>query len=157
GAAVLAIGLLRGAGLTGALLPAVAVLVVACPCALGLATPTAILVASGAAARRGILVRSAETFERAEALRVVILDKTGTLTECRPQVEQFRARGGAGELTVLPIVAGCEARSEHPLGRALRTFAEACGAPARAPSEFCAVAGHGIVATVDGERVVIGN
>jgi Cu+-exporting ATPase len=155
--AVLAIGILRGAGLAGAILPAVAVLVVACPCALGLATPTAILVVSGAAARRGILVRSAETFERAARLRVVVLDKTGTITEGRPQVERFRALGDADELGVLAVVAGCEARSEHPLAKALRTFAESSGAPPKTPSMFKAVAGHGIIATVDDESVVIGN
>jgi len=86
-----------------------------------------------------------------------VLDKTGTITEGRPQVERFRVLGDADELAVLAIVAGCEARSEHPLARALRTFAESSGAPPKQPTEFRAVAGHGIVATVDGQRVVIGN
>jgi Cu+-exporting ATPase len=114
-------------------------------------------VASGAAARRGILVRNAETFERAEKLRVIVLDKTGTITEGRPQVETFRALGGADELGVLALVAGCEAKSEHPLGRALRSFAESSGAVPRNPSDFRAVAGQGLLATVDGQPVVIGN
>jgi Cu+-exporting ATPase len=156
-ALVFGIFLLRGAGVAGAAVPAVAVLVVACPCALGLATPTAILVGTGTAARRGILIRAAETLERAESLKVVILDKTGTVTEGRPQVTSFVPAAGADPLTVLPIVAGCEALSEHPLAKTLRAYAEACGVAPRTPSRFRAVAGHGIVAEVDGQAVVVGN
>jgi Cu+-exporting ATPase len=156
-ALVLLVYLARGAGLAGALLPAVAVLVVACPCALGLATPTAMMVSSGAAARAGVLVRSADTFERAAELDALVLDKTGTLTEGRPQVLAFRPLHDADPLTILPIVAGCEARSEHPLGQALRAYALACGARPQAPEDFRAVAGHGVVATIDGQRVLIGN
>ncbi|HJZ86732.1 MAG TPA: heavy metal translocating P-type ATPase [Polyangia bacterium] len=155
--AVTVIFLLRGANLVGALLPAVAVLVVACPCALGLATPTAMLVATGAAARRGILIANLETIERAERVRAVVLDKTGTLTEGRPQVLSFQPSPGVDPLAVLPIVAGCEARSEHPLGQALLAYAGSTGLPPHPPTRFRAVPGHGVVAEVDGEPAVIGN
>ena len=100
-------------------IPAVAVLVIACPCSLGLATPTAIMVGTGVGARRGILIKNGEALERAKAIDTVVFDKTGTLTEGRPTVnEVISAKGGAQD-DVLRMAASLEALSEHPLAQAI--------------------------------------
>jgi P-type Cu+ transporter len=142
-----------------ALIPAVTVLVIACPCALGLATPTAIMVAVGRAARSGILVRDAQTLERAHEVTMVVLDKTGTITEGRPAVVEFRPYGETStESTdeLLAAVAEVEARSEHPLGRALHAYAAPHADAALEVTNFAARSGFGVLAEVAGRRVVIG-
>src|SRR5204863_3738905 len=97
----------------------VAVLVIACPCALGLATPTAIMVGTGRGAERGILWKSSEALERAQSLRTVVFDKTGTVTEGRPEVTDIVAAGGLSAESVLLPAAAAERGSEHPLGQAI--------------------------------------
>jgi Cu+-exporting ATPase len=148
--------LLTGAGV-GALIPTVAVLVVACPCALGLATPTAIVVATGKAAELGILVRDAAALERAQQLGVLIVDKTGTLTRGKPEVLGVIAVSGT-EDDVLGLVAAAEQYSEHPLGVAVVAHAAARGTSVPKVERFESVTGGGVVATLaDGRVVVVGN
>ncbi|HEX4024069.1 MAG TPA: heavy metal translocating P-type ATPase [Steroidobacteraceae bacterium] len=147
--------------LTLAVIAAVSVLVIACPCALGLATPTALMVGTGVAARAGILIRDAEALERAHRLDIVVLDKTGTLTEGRPAVTDIVADGGVdaqGEL--LRLAAAAQSGSEHPLARAVLTAAKASartGSEQPQLGEFRSHAGMGLSARVDGRRIVIGN
>lgn len=136
---------------------AVAVLVIACPCALGLATPTAIMVASGRGARLGALVTSAEAFERLASVRRILFDKTGTLTQGRPElVEVVELEEAAADL---PLVAALEAHSEHPVARSLVSGLAARGiAASRAPvTDAAALPGRGMRGTVDGHRVVVGS
>ena len=134
----------------------VSVLVVACPCALGLATPVAILVASGNAARRGILLRRATGFELLATAREVVFDKTGTLTVGRPRVVAVRAAEGAGEDELLSAAASAESLSEHPIARGILEAAKARGIPARAADSADAIAGCGVRASVDGAEVLVG-
>src|SRR5947199_710572 len=108
--------LLLGGGLTGALTAAIAVLIIACPCALGLATPTAIMVGTGKAAELGILIRGGEALEETRRLTAIVLDKTGTLTRGKPQVISVAPSGGASVREVLRFAAAVEVGSEHPLG-----------------------------------------
>lgn len=146
--------------LTLALLNAVSVLIIACPCALGLATPTAIMVGTGRGAEQGVLVRGGETLELAHRLKTVVFDKTGTLTAGRPQVTDvvLLGEGRDGRNEVLRLAAAVEAGSEHPLGVAIRRSAEDAGlAPLPALTDFGSVAGQGVVATVEGKRVLSGN
>ena len=156
--AVLTFGgwMIAGAGVETALLNAVAVMVIACPCALGLATPTAIMVGTGAAARHGILIKDAEALEIAHRVSVVAFDKTGTLTEGRPELVAFEpAVGAPGEL--LALAAALQAGSEHPLARAVSTAAVREGVTVLPASELAAVAGRGIEATVDGRALKLGS
>jgi Cu+-exporting ATPase len=149
-----------------ALLNTVAVLIIACPCALGLATPTSIMVGTGKGAEAGVLFRNAEALERLNAVRWVVLDKTGTLTEGRPRVTDIvlaPATSGAPEHAVmdeaalLALVAAAERGSEHPLGEAIvREAVESRGLPLAAASSFAATPGGGVVATVSGHAVVVG-
>ncbi len=139
------------AGFTAAMINMVAVLVIACPCALGLATPTAIMVGTGKGAQNGILFRSSEALERAEQVRVVVLDKTGTITEGRPAVTDIM-----GDDEMLRLAASAERGSEHPLGEAIVAAAAARGVGTVQPEAFEAIAGHGIRATVLGRAVVVG-
>ena len=142
---------------TAAILNAVAVMVIACPCALGLATPTAIMVGTGAAARHGILIKDAEALERARAVTLVAFDKTGTLTEGRPEVTDLAAAPSVEPAEVLRLAAALQAPSEHPLAAAVRRRADAEGMqPARAEG-FRARAGRGVSATVEGRSLVLGN
>ncbi len=136
---------------------AVAVLVIACPCALGLATPTAIMVGTGLGAERGILIRNAEVLERTRELNVVVLDKTGTLTEGRPQVTSVIPAGVMPEATLLTIVAAAEANSDHPLSRAIVDAAVEANYTLPAATDFESLTARGVVATVDGKRVFAGN
>jgi len=147
-----------------ALLFLVSVLVIACPCALGLATPTSIMVASGKGAENGLIFRSAEALETAGKLRTVVLDKTGTLTRGQPQVTDFeRLPGGrlAAE-TLLALTAALETRSEHPLAEAIVAYAsgkqggELANEPAVAVEDFEAVAGRGVRGTAGGHQLWIG-
>ncbi|MDP9238591.1 MAG: heavy metal translocating P-type ATPase [Chloroflexota bacterium] len=136
---------------------AVAVLVVACPCALGLATPTAIMVGTGIGAERGILIKNAEVLERTRGLDVVLLDKTGTLTEGRPQVRNVVPTGRMSEAELLTLVAAAERNSEHPLSRAIVDAAEEAGLMLPEVTDFESTIASGVAATVGGRRVVVGN
>ena len=140
---------------SAALLPAVAVVVIACPCALGLATPTAIVVATGRAAEAGVLVRDAASLERLHKARVVVLDKTGTVTKGQPTLTDV-ALASMPDDDLLRLVAGAERRSEHPLGDALVAAAQARGIALPDVSDFASVTGGGVRATVEGRRVVVG-
>ena len=129
-------------------------LVIACPCALGLATPTALMVGTGAAARAGILIRDAEALERAHRIDTVVLDKTGTLTEGHPAVTEL-VPAGADEANLLRLAATAQAGSEHPLGRAV--LARASDMQLGTLADFQSHAGLGLTARVDGRRIAIGN
>ena len=147
---------IAGVGFTQALIFAVAVLVIACPCALGLATPTAIMVGTGVGAQHGILIKNAESLERAVALKTVVLDKTGTITQGKPALTDVIPLGH-DEATLLQLAASAERGSEHPLGQAIVASANERKIALSQPSDFKAIAGGGIEATVDGKRIVIGN
>ena len=135
----------------------VTVLIIACPCALGLATPTAVMVATGAGAERGILVRNGETLERAHGIDTVVFDKTGTLTEGAPAVVAVRAVGGFAEADLLALAGSLERESEHPLGRAIVGEANARALRLEQPSDFAAHPGRGATARVGQRLVAVGN
>ena len=139
-----------------AILNLVAVLVIACPCALGLATPTAIVVGMGKGAERGILIRNAEALERAYRLQTVVLDKTGTLTIGKPAVTDVVSLN-MPEDDLLRLAASAERGSEHPLGKALIEAANDRSLPLDEDSDFRALPGHGVEAQVNGSTVVLGN
>jgi Cu+-exporting ATPase len=143
--------------LTFALVSAVAVLIIACPCALGLATPLSIMVGTGKGATSGILIRSAEALETAHKLDTIILDKTGTITRGAPALTDIVAIGSWGEDDVLRLVASAERSSEHPLGAAIVAGAGARHLEVPEPAEFDSVTGQGIRAAVDGHQVLVGN
>ncbi|MEM7031029.1 MAG: heavy metal translocating P-type ATPase [Chloroflexota bacterium] len=171
-----------GGEFTPALLRLVAVLVIACPCALGLATPTAIMVGTGQGAKRGILFKNSEALEQAHKLKAVVLDKTGTITIGQPTVTDVIlapisvvsqaeaviagvpadtptaiADRSFAETDLLRLAASAERGSEHPLGEAIVNAAKNQGLSLSEPQNFTAIAGHGIVATVDGFEVALGN
>jgi Cu+-exporting ATPase len=150
--------MLSGASLVDALVPAIAVLVIACPCALGLATPTAVIVGIGEGSRAGILIRNAAALEAAHRLDLLIVDKTGTLTTGRPQVVKIIAFDGATDAQVLGVAAALEADSEHPLAHAIRE-AGATGADMKTPrvEGFEAVVGSGVRARIDGRSALLGS
>lgn len=135
----------------------VAVLIIACPCALGIATPAAITVGTGKGAENGLLIKGAEHLERVRDLEVVVFDKTGTLTRGVPEVTDLVALDKWEETELLTLAGGAEKGSEHPLGEAIVRRAEAADLALPDPSDFEAVAGHGVRATVDGRNVVLGN
>jgi Cu+-exporting ATPase len=139
-----------------ALVHAVAVLVIACPCALGLATPTAIMVGTGVGARHGILIRNAEVLERACALDTLVVDKTGTLTEGRPRVVALLPAAGTAAGDLLGLAAALEAGSAHPLARAVREHAAGAGIAVPALEDFADVPGHGVRGRVAGREVALG-
>ncbi len=142
---------------SGAMINAVAVLVIACPCALGLATPTAIMVGTTKGAENGILFKNSETLERAGRVQVVVLDKTGTITRGEPAVTDIIAAPGFTKDQILGLAASAERGSEHPLGRAMVEAAQEKGLPLVDPEQFKAVSGFGIRATVHDQAVTIGN
>ncbi|MCM8736496.1 heavy metal translocating P-type ATPase [Azospirillum sp. A1-3] len=146
-----------GGDLEAAIVTAVSVLVIACPCALGLATPTAIMVGTGVAARHGILIKDAEALERAHALTAVAFDKTGTLTEGKPRVTDLIPAEDTDGETLLRLAAALQTGSEHPLAHALRDRAKAAGMAAEAVTDFRALAGRGVSGTVAGRRLQLGN
>ena len=152
----LALGLSGRAPLSFALVNFVAVLIIACPCALGLATPTAIMVGTGRGAERGILIKGGEALEAAHKIDTVILDKTGTITRGRPQVTDVIPVNGYAERDVLRWAASAERYSEHPLGRAIVEHARASAIALDDPAGFQAVAGHGVEARVDSHDVEVG-
>ena len=134
----------------------VAVLIIACPCALGLATPTAVAVGTGRGAENGILIRSAEALETARRLTIIVLDKTGTITEGKPALTDIKAAAGFSEDDVLALAASCERGSEHPIGQAIVTAAENRSLELRSPAAFEAIPGGGVRASVDSTAVLIG-
>jgi len=142
--------------LTLAIVSMVAVLVIACPCALGLATPTALMVGSGKGAEHGILIRSGEAIQTLKDIKVVIFDKTGTITKGKPEVTDMVAVNGFNEQSLLQAAASAERGSEHPLGRAIVERAEAEGVSLVEPQEFQALRGKGVIASVNGNRVLVG-
>jgi len=143
--------------LTHALVNAVAVLIIACPCALGLATPISIMVAVGRGARSGVLVKNAEALERLAVIDTLVVDKTGTLTEGKPSLVHFEVAAGHSTLDVLADVAALERASEHPLARAIVQRAEAEGVERRDVAEFESVTGKGVIGQVRGRLVGVGN
>jgi len=143
--------------LTHALVTFVAVLIIACPCALGLATPTAIMVGTGRGAEQGVLIRSGEALETAYRITTVVLDKTGTLTRGQPAVTDVRPVNGFSEREVLRLAASAEWGSEHPLGEAIVRCARDLQIDPTQPERFTAVPGHGVDADVGGRRVLVGN
>jgi len=134
----------------------VAVLVIACPCALGLATPTAIMVGTGVGAQKGILIKNAESLERAVGLTTVVLDKTGTITAGQPALTDVLALDG-DESELLRLAASAERSSEHPLGAAVVRGATERSLSLSQPAEFNSITGGGVEALVDGRQVVIGS
>ena len=142
---------------TQAMISAVAVLIIACPCALGLATPLSIMVSTGKGAEHGILVRSAEALETARKLDTIVLDKTGTITRGAPALTDVFPLGGYSERDFLRLVASAEQSSEHPLGAAIVAGTKARGVELTTPTDFDSVTGKGVRATVEGHAVVVGN
>jgi Cu+-exporting ATPase len=141
-----------------ALVSFVTVLIIACPCAMGLATPTAVMAGTGAAAERGILFRGGESLEAARGIGIVVLDKTGTVTEGRPRVvELVAAEGSGGPNGLLELAAALERDSEHPLAAAVVDAARERGLPVRGATAFRSIAGRGVVGEVGDRRVLIGN
>jgi len=135
----------------------IAVLVIACPCALGLATPTAIMVGTGKGAQNGILIKSGEALEKAHKINVVVLDKTGTITKGEPQVTDIISASKFNEDQLLQLVASAENRSEHPLGEAIIAHAKQKGFGLKAVESFESIPGRGIKATIEGKQLWIGN
>ena len=149
-------GLVGGAWETG-FVAAVAVLVVACPCALGLATPTAVMVGTGIGAERGILIKNAEVLQRVRAVDTIVVDKTGTLTEGRPQVVAILPARGYSERELIALAASAESGSDHPLSRAVVDAAVERGIQYQAPASFEFVVARGVRATVDGQVILAGS
>ena len=143
--------------LSFAVVSAMTVLVIACPCALGLATPISIMVGVGRAAERGILIRNGEALQQASRLTTVVLDKTGTVTEGRPRVTRLLPASGWDEETLLRQAAALELGSEHPLAAALVEAARERGLTSAAISEFQAISGRGVCGLLDGHRLRLGN
>jgi len=142
---------------TFALVNFVAVLIIACPCALGLATPTAIMVGTGRGAENGILIKGGESLETAHKLNTIVLDKTGTITRGQPSLTDVLAAGDMSESELLRLAASAEKGSEHPLGAAIVSAAESQGTALSDVSNFNAIAGHGLEAEIDGRRLLLGN
>ncbi|MBP6012531.1 MAG: cadmium-translocating P-type ATPase [Alphaproteobacteria bacterium] len=142
---------------TYALIAAVAVLIIACPCALGLATPMSIMVGVGRGAQAGVLIKDAEALERLEKIDTLVVDKTGTLTEGRPTVVAVDAVASVAKADLLRLAAALERSSEHPLAAAIVRAAEGEGATLPAVASFQSITGKGVVGVVDGRAVMIGN
>jgi Cu+-exporting ATPase len=140
-----------------ALVNAVAVLIIACPCALGLATPMSIMVGTGRGALAGVLIKNAEALEVLEKVDTLVVDKTGTLTEGRPRLTLVVAIAPITETELLRLAASLEAASEHPLAAAIVSGAERRGIPPAAAGDFRSVTGKGVMGRVDGRRVALGN
>ncbi|HDQ73872.1 MAG TPA: heavy metal translocating P-type ATPase [Chloroflexi bacterium] len=143
--------------ITLAIVSTVAVLIIACPCALGLATPTALMVGSGMGAEHGILIRSGEAIQTLKDVRIVVFDKTGTITKGKPEVTDVVAANGFDGRALLRAAASAEWGSEHPLGRSVVERAEVDELDLTQPQAFRAVRGKGVVAKVDGREVIVGS
>ena len=148
--------IITGASFEFALSSAITVLVIACPCALGLATPVAIMVGTGKGAENGILIKSGDALEQAHHIDCVVLDKTGTITEGKPVVTDLMAIG-IDKKELASIAAGMEARSEHPLAEAVLKYADDKGIAFKEAKDFQAISGMGIEAYIDGKRYLAGN
>jgi Cu+-exporting ATPase len=142
---------------TSALVNFVSVLIIACPCALGLATPTAIMVGTGKGAENGVLIKGGDSLETAHKIQTVVLDKTGTITEGRPALSEVMALAGLSESALLTLVASAERLSEHPLGEAIVRGAKERNLELVEATDFTATAGKGIEAQVEGRKLAIGN
>ncbi|MFQ6085022.1 MAG: heavy metal translocating P-type ATPase [Candidatus Bathyarchaeia archaeon] len=147
---------LGGQSFTFALLTFISVLIIACPCALGIATPTAIMVGTGKGAENGILIKGGEYLEKAHRLQTIVFDKTGTLTKGEPSVTDIIVTEGIDESELLHLAASAEKHSEHPIGLALVEEAKERGIKLAEPKEFEALAGHGVMARVKGKRITMG-
>ncbi|MBN1254641.1 MAG: heavy metal translocating P-type ATPase [Deltaproteobacteria bacterium] len=143
--------------LTYAVLNFVAVMIIACPCALGLATPTSIMVGTGKGAEHGVLIRGGEALEQAHKLNAVVLDKTGTITKGEPSVTDIVEADGVTATEILRLAASAERGSEHPLGEAILQRAKAEGLHLEDSTDFNAIPGHGIEAAIGGRRILMGN
>ncbi len=142
---------------TRALINTVAVLVIACPCAMGLATPTAVMVGTGKGAELGILIKRSESLERAGEITTVVLDKTGTITRGQPAVTIVHLYHFDDEDQLIRLAASVEKGSEHPLGEAITAEANTRGLPLSDPSAFSAIPGHGVKAEVEDKQILVGN
>ena len=151
------IWLAMGASVEFAFSIAICILVISCPCALGLATPVAIMVGTGKGAENGILIKSGEALEVAQSVDTVVMDKTGTITEGRPEVTVIVTADGIAEQQLLSIAAGLEQGSEHPLAEAVMTAAKAKGIAPQAMTDFRALFGRGVEAKADGHAYAAGN
>jgi Cu+-exporting ATPase len=140
-----------------ALLNAVAVLIIACPCALGLATPMSIMVGTGRGATAGVLIKNAEALEVLEKIDTLVVDKTGTLTEGKPRLAALVPVAGQNENEILRLAASLERGSEHPLAAAIVSGAEKRGIKLAAASDFRSITGKGVIGSVDGKKVALGN
>ncbi len=143
--------------ITLAIVSMVAVLVIACPCSLGLATPTALMVGTGMGAQHGILIRSGEAIQTLKDINMVVFDKTGTITKGKPEVTDVIPRNGADQQSVLKWAASAEQVSEHPLGRAMVERAKAENVAISEPQQFEAIRGRGVMATVEHQKVLVGS
>ena len=155
--AAFVIWLLVGESFEFALNIAISVLVISCPCALGLATPTAIMVGTGQGAKNGILIKSAEALETAHSVDTVVLDKTGTITEGKPQVTDIVALGGFSSDGLISLAASIEKLSEHPLADAILAYAQKTGTPLSPVEQFETLSGLGVSGTVSGRKLLAGN
>ena len=144
-------------GLANGLVAAVSVLIIACPCALGLATPISIMVGVGRGAREGVLIKDAEALELMEKVDTLVVDKTGTLTEGAPKVQQIVASEGFARADVLVLAAALEKMSEHPLAHAILSHLKTQGLPVLPVTGFSSVTGKGVRGTIDGHTVLLGN
>ncbi len=145
-------GIFGGQNLSFVLTIFVSVLVIACPCALGLATPTAIMVGTGVGASHGILIKSGEALEISHKVNTVVLDKTGTITEGKPRVTDLMSKGEMGEEELLLLAASCEQMSEHPLGAAIVEAAKEKKLSLMQPEGFQSITGAGILADLNGRK-----
>lgn len=148
---------LAGAGFTTALVHSIAVLIIACPCALGLATPTAIMVGTGRGANLGILIKNADSLERAHRIQTIVLDKTGTITEGKPVVTDVIAFDGFEREKILKYAASLERKSEHPLARAIVEHAGENDIQLAEPEAFQSLTGFGVAGVIHGLPVAVGN
>ncbi len=149
--------IIGGVPVTAAMINFIAVLIIACPCALGLATPTAIMVGTGSGALRGILIKNAESLERAHNINIVVLDKTGTVTTGSPSVTAVSTFGEINEDSLLSLAASVEARSEHPIAQAIVGYAKQKDIDFRAIDSFQSYSGLGLTAVAGDSTVIIGN
>jgi Cu+-exporting ATPase len=146
-----------GLPFTAAMINFIAVMIIACPCALGLATPTAIMVGTGLGASHGILIKNAESLERAEKVQTIVLDKTGTVTEGKPSVTDFEVLNGFDRHRVLRSAASLENKSEHPLGKAIVDYARQNGSEPTSVDSFESIPGVGLTGKISGDAIIVGN
>lgn len=149
--------LLIGISFTSAMLNFIAVMVIACPCALGLATPTAIMVGTGLGASNGIMIKNAESLERLRLVNTIVFDKTGTITKGKPVITDILCKNGINEIDLIKIAASIEKKSEHPLGNAIVNYALENNIVTEEINKFNSLTGNGIEAVINNDQVLIGN